>query len=334
MSFSENFKKKSIEVGRKTFKGVRDFSEKVNEKDRDLKATTGKGIVQTAGNRTGYYAGWMIGKPFEYLGQRLNNKFIMGLGEGFHKSTHFTGDMTGQMAQGTWKAVQGIIRKDGSEAFEGVGEIGKGVGRGVIAIGKTTLYTLQNSGKIISGIYHKDYEQLKMGASGVAKVVIIGGTAFAIVDLVDGDDIAIADDGAFLHTHNSHLTGDIHPITGVSFDTQTIELADGTEVIGVFPDFDAAATVNLPEELYLSSDYVHFTYANMELAEIVSQNPEMASQFSLDQLEQIYAGETPDGYSWHHHEQLGKVELVDEEIHAKTGHSGGRSIWGGGSDVR
>nr|WP_276574887.1 HNH endonuclease [Paenibacillus allorhizoplanae] len=35
-------------------------------------------------------------------------------------------------------------------------------------------------------------------------------------------------------------------------------------------------------------------------------------------------------YTWHHHQIAGKMQLVDANIHAKTGHSGGRSIWGFG----
>lgn len=30
----------------------------------------------------------------------------------------------------------------------------------------------------------------------------------------------------------------------------------------------------------------------------------------------------------------GVLQLVDEETHAQTGHTGGREIWGGGSDYR
>ena len=35
-----------------------------------------------------------------------------------------------------------------------------------------------------------------------------------------------------------------------------------------------------------------------------------------------------DGYTWHHHQNAGILQLVDEEIHAKTWHHGGYSIWG------
>jgi DNase/tRNase domain of colicin-like bacteriocin len=33
--------------------------------------------------------------------------------------------------------------------------------------------------------------------------------------------------------------------------------------------------------------------------------------------------ETPEGYVWHHHQDYGKMQLVEEGIHIDTGHTGG-----------
>ena len=40
------------------------------------------------------------------------------------------------------------------------------------------------------------------------------------------------------------------------------------------------------------------------------------------------------GYTWHHNQEEGVLQLVDKNVHEQTGHTGGRSIWGGGSDNR
>ncbi|MEM7174094.1 MAG: HNH endonuclease [Bacteroidota bacterium] len=37
---------------------------------------------------------------------------------------------------------------------------------------------------------------------------------------------------------------------------------------------------------------------------------------------------TPPGYTWHHHQEYGVMELVETEIHQKTGHTGGWALWG------
>jgi hypothetical protein len=36
---------------------------------------------------------------------------------------------------------------------------------------------------------------------------------------------------------------------------------------------------------------------------------------------------TPAGYTWHHHQDYGRMQLVETTVHAKTGHAGGYSIW-------
>ena len=37
---------------------------------------------------------------------------------------------------------------------------------------------------------------------------------------------------------------------------------------------------------------------------------------------------------WHHSEQPGVLQLVDKDLHDKSGHTGGRNLWGGGTEHR
>jgi hypothetical protein len=39
-------------------------------------------------------------------------------------------------------------------------------------------------------------------------------------------------------------------------------------------------------------------------------------------------GSSPAGYTWHHHEQTGRMQLIDRDVHAAFSHKGGFSIWG------
>ena len=41
-------------------------------------------------------------------------------------------------------------------------------------------------------------------------------------------------------------------------------------------------------------------------------------------------GERPKDYTWHHHEDYGKMELMPTDLHNKVGHTGGYTIWGAG----
>lgn len=137
-----------------------------------------------------------------------------------------------------------------------------------------------------------------------------------------------------IHTRNESLEGDRHPITGVPFERKTVEDSDGNEVTGVFPEFDSDFDAQLPEDLYEASDKEQFAECNNQLKEAVEKDPELAKRFTPEQLEQIKNGDTPDGYTWHHNEEKGKMQLVDSDIHAKTGHTGGKTIWGGGNENR
>lgn len=137
-----------------------------------------------------------------------------------------------------------------------------------------------------------------------------------------------------IHTRNESLEGDRHPITGVPFERKTVQDADGNDVTGVFPVFDSAFDAQLPEDLYQATDKEQFAECNKQLKEAIDKDPELAKKFTPEQLEQIRNGDTPDGYTWHHNEETGKMQLVDSDTHAKTGHTGGKTIWGGGNENR
>ena len=135
---------------------------------------------------------------------------------------------------------------------------------------------------------------------------------------------------------NSHLEGSSHSVTNVQFEKNPYEVEEGVVYTGVFPIFDSSFDVKLPEETYLMTDTVHIGIANMELYEAIQGNPELANELGFDSaaIENLKSTVTPVGYDWHHHEEPGKMQLVDEESHGKTGHTGGRAIWGGGTDLR
>lgn len=136
-----------------------------------------------------------------------------------------------------------------------------------------------------------------------------------------------------LRCRNSELAGKRHPETGVPFVKKIIEV--GSKLLeGVFPEFPSKFDAKLPESALKASDKEQFEICNNQLKEAVETDPEFRAQFDDEQLEQIENGETPDGYTWHHDAEVGKMQLVDTELHQKTGHTGGRVVWGGGTEYR
>lgn len=136
-----------------------------------------------------------------------------------------------------------------------------------------------------------------------------------------------------LNTRNSALEGERHPETGVEFVRKEVETDEGIKE-GVFPQFEAVETVNLPEELFKESDRKQFDYCNQELKNDIAKNSDLREKFTPEQLDQINDNETPDGYTWHHSEERGRMELVDSDTHIRTGHTGGKNLWGGGTEYR
>ena len=142
------------------------------------------------------------------------------------------------------------------------------------------------------------------------------------------------DDGIYrIKTINENLAGEKHPDTGVEYERKVIDL-DGRKIEGVFPKFESNFTTILPPDKFQASDKIQFSYCIEQLKKEIEKNPRIKSKFSERQLEQIKDGKMPSGFTWHHNEEVGKMELVDAETHAKSGHTGGKSIWGGGSENR
>ncbi len=150
--------------------------------------------------------------------------------------------------------------------------------------------------------------------------------------------VGTQDSPRYIITRNEGLENNDHPITGVRFEKRIIELPNGEYVEGVFPIFKSLFDAKIPEDLYLQSDKEQFKECNRQLLKTIENDPGLKEKFSKEQLDQIrdgvYDGTAPDGYVWHHDVEAGKLQLVDFETHSHTGHTGGRSLWGGGSDNR
>ncbi|QTQ07264.1 HNH endonuclease [Macrococcoides canis] len=87
----------------------------------------------------------------------------------------------------------------------------------------------------------------------------------------------------------------------------------------------------LDESDWTISDSKQFKKATDELNNKLLVNSDLQRNFTSDQLDAIVQGseKIPD-LTWHHSDKPGILELVPEEIHSKSGHTGGRATWGNG----
>ncbi|MDA2474871.1 HNH endonuclease [Bacillus cereus group sp. Bce025] len=112
------------------------------------------------------------------------------------------------------------------------------------------------------------------------------------------------------------LAGDKHPVTGIPYDL------DG------FPIFDAITEVKLKEADFKKTRPTHDRICNKLLYEQILKDPKLAAKFTEKEIELFKHGEKPKTYTWHHHQDTGRMQLVDAYLHEKTGHTGGYNIWG------
>lgn len=118
---------------------------------------------------------------------------------------------------------------------------------------------------------------------------------------------------------NVGLAGTRHPVSGVVFDSRG------------FPIFDDVAAFDTRIAAKYSSvenSGAHMRAATRDLREAISRGEVDPSQFRADQLRAIQGGKAtiPD-LTWHHHQDIGRMQLIPFKIHQQTGHIGGYEIW-------
>ncbi|HDR5276883.1 TPA: WXG100 family type VII secretion target [Bacillus thuringiensis] len=116
------------------------------------------------------------------------------------------------------------------------------------------------------------------------------------------------------------LAGDKHPVTGIPYD------AEG------FPIFESKGEIILKEADFKKSRTTQSRKCSKALYEQIMENPELALKFTDEEIQLFKIGKTPEHYTWHHHQDTGRMQLVDYQTHHDTGHTGGYKIWGKDSD--
>jgi filamentous hemagglutinin len=118
---------------------------------------------------------------------------------------------------------------------------------------------------------------------------------------------------------NVRLAGQRHPETGIVFDDRG------------FPIFDPVVKFDtrISKDIALSgNERKHMRTATKMLREEIQAQRVDPAKFSAEQLQDIMAGrDTIANYTWHHHQDVGRMQLIPRDIHNKTGHIGGNHIW-------
>ncbi|MEH7235360.1 HNH endonuclease [Bacillus sp. JJ1562] len=289
-------------------------------------------FFRKVGKGVGTVAGGVIGGGIKIVGRAVKSEWVEEVGDGVKQASTIALDNAGQFVDGAVRGTYGVLKKDEIAKQEGFYDLKDSTGRTLKGIGSAVSYTVKSAGTTIDGIKTGNNEKTLQGVKNIGKVAVISTLAVGVVDVIDGVDVADAEE---VSTRNDALAGDVHPETNIPFIEKTVEVPDGT-IVGTFPVFESVYDVQLQEDMYLQSDSVHFTYANYELYEAIESNQALSQELGLNStdIQQLAQGNTPEGFTWHHAEEAGLLQLVDEETHHNTGHTGGRELWGGGAEYR
>ncbi len=121
------------------------------------------------------------------------------------------------------------------------------------------------------------------------------------------------------HQPNVKLANTRHPVTGVVFDQRGL------------PIFDSHAKVDLridKAKALVSGGEAHKVEATKQLRQLIGEGKINSDLFTEEQLLRIQKGSAQiPGLTWHHHQDIGRMQLVSREIHEKTKHVGGDYLW-------
>ncbi len=116
----------------------------------------------------------------------------------------------------------------------------------------------------------------------------------------------------------------------------TFANGDTVDYVGGFPEFIRGTTANgrqaLEADIVLDQGDIigfdDFRAANQKLASQLDQYPEMAPDLRAWISNNSNSSSSPPNYTWHHHQETGRMQLVEFTLHNQASHTGGNSFWG------
>ncbi len=117
---------------------------------------------------------------------------------------------------------------------------------------------------------------------------------------------------------NAKLAGSSHPVTGVPFDER------GFPIFDKYMKYETRITQTIEKRDFI----LHMREATRSLREALDRGSVSKTLFNEHQLAAIQKGraQIPD-FTWHHHQESGRMQLIPKDIHTSTGHVGGNQTW-------
>lgn len=169
--------------------------------------------------------------------------------------------------------------------------------------------------KKINKYVNKLLQTAKKESPEVFESVVTNSNLYNHIDnlIVDGEYLGRMD-----------LAGQSHPMTGILFNDKGFPVFD--EIY-----FDG----QLDPERLLMTRPTHFSDMDKKLYQAIKSDSKLKSEIEKimtpKQIDNLAKGKHPNNLTWHHHQDTGRMQLVNRTIHDSMNHNGGFSIWGVGN---
>ncbi len=195
------------------------------------------GILRGIGKFVGTAAGVVVGGPIQLVGELTGIQLVEDIGEGVRKASSNAGDTIGQVADGAYNTVSGMVQDDEEKRNCGLKDMGNAVEKTAKGVYYTAKNTIHNGTDVIGGLVDGDPIRVKSGASSIVKTVAVGALAIGVIDFIDGaDGIDVDADMATDTDASNHYVNPNHVDSYVR--------ADGTVVEGYWRDGDGDTSVD------------------------------------------------------------------------------------------
>lgn len=143
-------------------------------------------FIKDAGKLIGTATGIVLGAPIALVGEIVDSKFLQDVGMGVYKATERTGELLGNVAEGTTETICGVLNEDKKMQHEGVAKLLDStesyVEGMVYGVGNVIIKGVNTIDAIIEGDSEKAIEVGKE----VIKTVAVGTLAVGVADVIDG----------------------------------------------------------------------------------------------------------------------------------------------------
>lgn len=130
----------------------------------------------------------VVGGAIEAVGEVTNSNFIKDVGKGVNKATVKTGEIVGNIADGTYDAIGGLITDDKQQAKRGYKEIIGTVQDTATTIGKGIVHVSEKGVETVQAIREGDTDKVIEAGKELAKVAAVGVFSVGVIDIIDGAD--------------------------------------------------------------------------------------------------------------------------------------------------